>query len=112
MSEANAERNAVRASVLGGEQAIAAWGDALNACHTFARASGCPLGLDVIKWFADKTNELGNALRDPLAAPSTDGAARGDRAGYGTERPVAEGDKSRDDLNPNPHPTPREGEAE
>lgn len=61
-----ASRDATRVSVLGGEKAVSAWGDAIRALHTFARASDCPLGVDVTKWFADKTTELSRAQRDPF----------------------------------------------
>lgn len=62
-----------RETVLGGEKAVSAWDDAMKALHAFARASNCPLGADVITWFADKRNELSHALRDPFQAARAEG---------------------------------------
>lgn len=53
----------VEVNVFRGEPGAEAWREAMRAVHTFARASGCPLGQDVIKWLADKTVQYDEALR-------------------------------------------------
>ena len=39
-----------------------AYNNAMKACHHFAKATGCPLGVDVVIWLNEKTFEYQEAL--------------------------------------------------
>lgn len=62
------EMLAVKHSALGGSVAAKDWGDALNAIHKYAQASGCPVGADVIKWFAAQTVRYQAEMSEAIAA--------------------------------------------
>lgn len=45
-------------------KSYAAWSEALGALHKFAREDGAPLGVDVIAYFAKRTVEADDAVRN------------------------------------------------
>jgi hypothetical protein len=56
------DEKAVRAG-LWGEKAVAPHSKAIEACHAFAQASGCPVGGDVILWLHEQTTRWQEASR-------------------------------------------------
>lgn len=48
--------------VFGGEEGLAAYNEAMDACRRFAKVTGCPLGVDVSVWLNEKTYEYHQAV--------------------------------------------------
>jgi hypothetical protein len=69
------ERQQIKLDALGGERAAKLWGDALNALHAYAQASGCPPGLDVVRWFSSKTAEYQDAMTAAVRASHQENAS-------------------------------------
>jgi hypothetical protein len=44
------------------KEAAPVWREAMNGLHIFARATNCPLGSDVIQWFASETVRFHEAI--------------------------------------------------
>jgi hypothetical protein len=55
-------------------EAFEDWAAAINAAHTFAQRSGCPLGYDVIRWLGEQAERLQAENRARYGAKAT-GAA-------------------------------------
>ncbi len=51
-----------------GDEAARDYRTAMRVLHSFAQKTGCPLGVDVIKWFGEKAVELDTAIRSGRAA--------------------------------------------
>jgi hypothetical protein len=60
------ERLEILAKALGGDDAKAKWSVLMAAAHEYARASGCPLGNDVLRWAEDQTRKAHEAIRDDM----------------------------------------------
>lgn len=56
-----------------GDEAARDYRTAMRVLHDFARRTNCPLGSDVIQWFATKNVELDEALRAGRRAISKQG---------------------------------------
>lgn len=51
-----------------GDEAARDYRTAMRVLHNFARCTKCPLGSDVIQWFATQTAELDAAIKAGRAA--------------------------------------------